>query len=271
MGHKGGAYNPIRGAKVIAYAREVLDQACPLHSASHAEAEAYLIEQGELRVRTADGVTELRDPTQFRGYTGPAKAPDGILLCNNNLHLEIQFDPTSEVGREDSAGVKDIVLEAAVTTIQDCEDSVAAVDAEDKVKVYRNCLGLITGELEETFQKGSVQVTRRLRANRSYQAPDGSRFELPGRSLLLFRNVGHLMRNPAILDKHGCEIYEGLLDAVITGAIGAIDVLGADPLKNSRAGSYILSNQKCTDRRKSDLPARCLRQWKRCWGLSGDE
>ena len=203
-----------------------------------------MIEQGELRVRTADGVTELRDPTQFRGYTGPAKAPDGILLCNNNLHLEIQIDPTSEIGREDSAGVKDIVLEAAVTTIQDCEDSVAAVDAEDKVEVYRNCLGLITGELEETFQKGSVQVTRRLRANRSYQAPDGSRFELPGRSLLLFRNVGHLMRNPAILDKHGCEIYEGLLDAVITGAIGAIDVLGADPLKNSRAGSIYIVKPK---------------------------
>ena len=241
---RGGAYNPIRGGKVIAYAREVLDQACPLHSASHAEAEAYLIEQGELRVRTADGVTALRDPTQFRGYTGPARAPDGILLCNNNLHLEIQIDPASEIGREDSAGVKDIVLEAAVTTIQDFEDSVAAVDAEDKVEVYRNSLGLITGELEETFQKGSVQVTRRLRANRSYQAPDGSRFELPGRSLLLFRNVGHLMRNPAILDKHGCEVYEGLLDAVITGAIGAIDVLGKGPLKNSRAGSVYIVKPK---------------------------
>ena len=145
------------------------------------------------------------------------------------------------------------------------------MDAEDKVEVYRNCLGLITGELEETFQLGSVQVTRRLRANRSYQAPDGSRFELPGRSLLLFRNVGHLMRNPAILDKHGCEVYEGLLDAVITGAIGAIDVLGKGPLKNSRAGSVYIVKPKMHGRRKSDLPAMCLRQWKRCWGLSKDE
>ncbi|MEC8740387.1 MAG: malate synthase G [Pseudomonadota bacterium] len=241
---RGGAYNPIRGAKVIAYARAVLDQACPLHSVSHAESDAYFIEQGELRVRTSDGVTALRDPSQFRGYTGPAEAPHGILLCNNNLHLEIQIDPESEIGREDSAGIKDIVLEAAVTTIQDCEDSVAAVDAEDKVEVYRNCLGLITGELEETFQKGGVQVTRRLSANRSYQAPDGSRFELPGRSLLLFRNVGHLMRNPAILDKNGSEVYEGLLDAVITGAIGAVDILGKGPLQNSRAGSVYIVKPK---------------------------
>ena len=241
---RGGAYNPIRGAKVIAYARAVLDQACPLHSVSHAESDAYFIEQGELRVRTSDGVTALRDPSQFRGYTGPAEAPHGILLRNNNLHLEIQIDPESEIGREDSAGIKDIVLEAAVTTIQDCEDSVAAVDAEDKVEVYRNCLGLITGELEETFQKGGVQVTRRLSANRSYQAPDGSRFELPGRSLLLFRNVGHLMRNPAILDKNGSEVYEGLLDAVITGAIGAVDILGKGPLQNSRAGSVYIVKPK---------------------------
>ena len=224
---RGGAYNPIRGAKVIAYARAVLDQACPLHSVSHAESDAYFIEQGELRVRA-----------------GPAEAPHGILLCNNNLHLEIQIDPESEIGREDSAGIKDIVLEAAVTTIQDCEDSVAAVDAEDKVEVYRNCLGLITGELEETFQKVGVQVTRRLSANRSYQAPDGSRFELPGRSLLLFRNVGHLMRNPAILDKNGSEVYEGLLDAVITGAIGAVDILGKGPLQNSRAGSVYIVKPK---------------------------
>ena len=241
---RGGAYNPIRGAKVIAYARAVLDQACPLHSVSHAESDAYFIEQGGLRVRTSDGVTALRDPSQFRGYTGPAEAPHGILLCNNNLHLEIQIDPESEIGREDSAGIKDIVLEAAVTTIQDCEDSVAAVDAEDKVEVYRNCLGLITGELEETFQKGGVQVTRRLSANRSYQAPDGSRFELPGRSLLLFRNVGHLMRNPAILDENGSEVYEGLLDAVITGAIGAVDILGKGPLQNSRAGSVYIVKPK---------------------------
>ena len=150
---KGGAYNPIRGAKVIAYARAVLDQSCPLHSASHAEADAYFVEEGELRVRTPGGVTALCDPTQFRGYMGPSKAPDGILLCNNNLHLEIQIDPASEIGREDSAGIKDIVLEAAVTTIQDCEDSVAAVDAEDKVEVYRNCLGLIPANWKRLFRR----------------------------------------------------------------------------------------------------------------------
>ena len=241
---RGGAYNPIRGAKVIAYARTLLDQACPLHSVSHAEAEAYFIEQGELRVRASNEVTALRDPTQFRGYKGPTESPDVILLRNNNLHLEIQIDPASEIGCEDPAGIKDIVLEAAVTTIQDCEDSVAAVDGEDKVEVYRNCLGLITGELEETFQKGSVQVTRRLSANRSYQAPDGGSFELSGRSLLLFRNVGHLMCNPAILDKHGSEVYEGLLDALITGAIGAVDVLGEGSLKNSCAGSIYIVKPK---------------------------
>ena len=241
---RGSAYNPIRGTKVIAYARAVLDLACPLNSASHADARAYFVDQAELKVHTSEGVTSLRDQSKFRGYVGSAEKPDRILLCNNNLHLEIQIDPLSEVGREDSAGIKDIVLEAAVTTIQDCEDSVAAVDAEDKVAVYRNWLGLITGELEETFQKDGVQVTRRLNPDRSYQSPDGSSFDLPGRSLLLIRNVGHLMRNPAILDKHGNEIYEGLLDAIITGAIGAVDVLGKSKLKNSRAGSVYIVKPK---------------------------
>ncbi len=241
---RGSVYNPKRGDKVIAYAREVLDQACPLSSASHADASAYFIEQSELKVRISENITTLRDHSQFRGYKGSTEAPERILLCNNKLHLEIQIDSSSKIGRQDSAGIKDVVLEAAVTTIQDCEDSVAAVDAEDKVEVYRNWLGLITGELEETFKKDGVQVTRCLNPDRSYQAPDGSSFELPGRSLLLIRNVGHLMRNPSILDKHGIEIYEGLLDAVITGAIGALDVLGKSTVKNSRSGSIYIVKPK---------------------------
>ena len=241
---RAGAYNPVRGAKVIAFARGVLDQACPLKSASHRDATAYSVVGSELRVATASGVNSLKYPAQFKGFKGSAEKPSAILLQNNRLHLEIQIDPDSEIGGTDAAAVKDVCLEAAITTIQDCEDSVAAVDAEDKVEVYRNWLGLITGELQETFQKNGAQLTRKLNPDRHYLDPQGKEFSLPGRSLLLVRNVGHLMRNPAILDSEGEEIYEGLLDALITGAVGAIDVLGRNTLRNSRAGSVYIVKPK---------------------------
>jgi malate synthase len=241
---RAGAYNPIRGAKVIAFVRDVLDQACPLESASHRDVTRYSVADGELTVTTASGYNSLQYPDQFKGFKGSADKPSAILLQNNRLHLEIQIDPDSEIGGTDAAGVKDVCLEAAITTIQDCEDSVAAVDAEDKVEVYRNWLGLITGELQETFQKNGSQLTRKLNPDRHYLDPQGKEFSLPGRSLLLVRNVGHLMRNPAILDSEGEEIYEGLLDALITGAVGAIDVLERNKLRNSRAGSVYIVKPK---------------------------
>ena len=241
---RAGSYNPVRGARVIAFARDVLDQACPLVAGSHHDAIGYAIVAGQLQVSTASGSKLLQDPGQLKGYQGEPGQPTAVLLENNKLHLEIQIDASSAIGRTDAAGIKDLILEAAVTTIQDCEDSVAAVDAEDKVEVYRNWLGLITGELQETFIKNGAELTRTLNPDRRYLNPAGEEFSLPGRSLLLVRNVGHLMRNPAILDSKGNEVYEGLLDAVITGAVGAIDVLARNTLRNSRAGSVYIVKPK---------------------------
>ncbi|MCG8413745.1 MAG: malate synthase G, partial [Pseudomonadales bacterium] len=239
-----GAYNPKRGEKVIARAREFLDASCPLTQVSHSQVTAYTVRDGRLVCQTKGGETTLADETQFKGYRGEPQNPTAVLLENNRLHIEIQLDRHAEVGATDVAGVNDVVLEAAITTIQDCEDSVAAVDAEDKLEVYRNWLGLITGELEEKLVKGGTEITRRLRNDRDYLAPDGSEFSLPGRSLMLVRNVGHLMRNPAILDADGEEIFEGIMDAVITGAIGALDVLGKTALSNSRTGSVYIVKPK---------------------------
>lgn len=242
---RGAGYNPRRGQKVIEYARRFLDQACPLQDGSHANVVAYRVEDASLRCDLASGdSTQLKDTQQFSGYLGKPQSPDLLLLSNNRLHLEIHIDRDSQVGSTDLAGVKDVFLEAAVTTIQDCEDSVAAVDAEDKVEVYRNWLGLITGELEESFQKAGSQMTRRLNPDREYLSAEGQNFTLPGRSLMLVRNVGHLMRNPAIRDANGEEVFEGLMDAVLTGAIGAIDVKGLNRLRNSRSGSVYIVKPK---------------------------
>lgn len=237
-------YNPIRGEKVIAIAKDFLDRACPLIDASHSQAWGYRVLNGQLMVEMDQGVTTLADLDQLRGYRGNADAPDSLLLANHGLHIEILLDRNSEIGGADPAGITDVILEAALTTIQDCEDSVAAVDAEDKVEVYRNWLGLMCGDLSESFAKQGSQVTRSLNPDRHFQGLTGETFTLPGRSLLLIRNVGHLMRNSSILDKRGDEIYEGLLDAIVTSAIGSIDVRKNNVLNNSRTGSIYIVKPK---------------------------
>ncbi|MEX1032588.1 MAG: malate synthase G [Cellvibrionaceae bacterium] len=242
---RAGGYNPVRGDKVIAYARDFLDQAVALNDGSHHKASRYSIDQGQLQVTLVDGgKCGLANPKQFIGYRGNAENPESVLLKNNGLHIEIQIDPESPIGQTDKAGVKDVVLEAAVTTIQDCEDSVAAVDAEDKVEIYKNWLGLINGDLAETFDKGGKTMTRRLMEDREFTAPDGGSLTLHGRSLLFVRNVGHLMRNEAILDKNGDDVYEGIMDAVITSTIAVLDVRKTNKLANSRQGSIYIVKPK---------------------------
>ncbi|MEX0730016.1 MAG: malate synthase G [Aquisalimonadaceae bacterium] len=242
---KGTRYNPKRGANVVAYAASVLDGAAPLASGSHADANDYAIENGALRVTLAGGErTGLKDPAQFVGYTGSSDGPGGILLRNNNLHLEIQIDATNPIGRDHAAGVKDVLVESAITTIQDCEDSVAAVDAADKTLVYRNWLGLMRGDLTEQVRKGDKIITRRLSPDREYTAPDGSRVSLPGRAMILVRNVGHLMTTDAVLDADGNEIPEGMLDAMMTSLIAMHDLKATGSLRNSRAGSVYIVKPK---------------------------
>jgi malate synthase len=237
-------YNPVRGNRVIAYARQFLDRACPLIGGSHADATKYAITNGQLLVGIDGSVTTLEDELQLQGFTGSADTPASVLLKNHGLHIEIQIDPDSSIGKTDKAGVKDVMLEAALTTIQDCEDSVATVDAEDKVQIYRNWLGLIAGDLAETFTKGGKPLTRTLNPDRLFNKPTGEAFTVRGRSLLLVRNVGHLMRNSAIIDSNGDEIFEGILDAIITSAVGTLDVNNQNRLDNSRAGSIYIVKPK---------------------------
>ena len=242
---KAGAYNPVRGDKVIAFAKNFLDEHFPLSHGSYNEVSSFSLVDNSLSMATDSGeLISLQDATQFQGYQGTAKNPSGILLKNNNLHAEIQIDPSHSVGATDKAGIKDVLLESAVTTIQDCEDSVAAVDGEDKVEVYRNWLGLMRGDLKETFFKGGTEITRSLNPDREYLSPNGGQLSLPGRSLMLVRNVGHLMTNPAILDQNGIEIPEGILDAMFTICIAMHDIDGAGPIKNSRAGSIYIVKPK---------------------------
>ncbi|GHD09861.1 malate synthase G [Halioglobus japonicus] len=243
---RAGGYNPVRGERVIAYARAFLNKHCPLTAGDHTQATAYTISGGELQVALEDGSTvSLADSDQLRGYTGDAAQPDTILLCHNGLHIEIQIDPNSPIGATDKAGVKDLALESALTTIQDCEDSVAAVDADDKAVVYTNWLGLMRGDLADSFQKGGQAMTRTLNPDRSYTALDGSTLTLPGRSLLFVRNVGHLMTNDAILDASGNEIPEGIMDGMFTALIAMHDLnKGADQPRNSREGSVYIVKPK---------------------------
>ena len=239
---KGQGYNQVRGDKVIAFARDLLDQSTPLASGSHRDANAYRIQDGQLQVSLADGsVSALADPSQFVGFQGDVQQPVAVLLKHHGLHIEIQIDPTSPIGRTDAAGVKDLLLEAALSTIIDCEDSVAAVDASDKVAIYRNWLGLMRGDLTEDLEKGGKRITRRLNPDRLYHAPAGGELSLHGRSLLLIRNVGHLMTNPAILDGEGREIPEGILDGVVTSLIGLYDL---ERRGNSRTGSLYIVKPK---------------------------
>ena len=242
---RAGAYNPIRGDKVIAFAKSFLDKHFPLKNASFNQVTSLIIEDGSLIARLENGSnTALMNADQFQGFQGTLQEPSGILLRNNNLHAEIQVDPTHSIGASDLAGIKDVLLESAITTIQDCEDSVAAVDGEDKVQVYRNWLGLMKGDLKETFMKAGLEMTRHLNPDRVYQGADGSSFALPGRSLMLVRNVGHLMTNPAILDSDGQEIPEGILDAMFTICIAMHDLNGNSSVQNSKAGSIYIVKPK---------------------------
>ena len=242
---KAGAYNPIRGDKVIAFSKNFLDEHFALNNASFSDVSSFCVKEGHLEVGLNNGASvSLKNSDQFQGYQGAVDQPSGVLLKNNNLHAEIQIDPSHSVGATDPAGIKDVLLESAITTIQDCEDSVAAVDGEDKVTVYRNWLGLMKGDLKETFIKGGSEMTRSLNPDRSYIAPDGSNFQLSGRSLMLVRNVGHLMTNPAILDKDGNEVPEGILDAMFTICIAMHDLNGDSGIKNSQAGSIYIVKPK---------------------------
>ena len=243
---RGGAYNPVRGAHVIAFARDFLNQHCPLAAGDHSAATAYRVIDGQLQVTLSDGGSSgLQAPDQLRGYSGAADSPASVLLRHNGLHIEIQIDPASPIGAGDAAGIKDVVLEAALTTIQDCEDSVAAVDAEDKALVYRNWLGLMRGDLADTFAKGGKTVSRTLNNDRRFTAADGSELVLPGRSLMFVRNVGHLMTNNAVLDKAGEEIPEGIMDGLFTALIALHDLRkDAGAARNSRRGSVYIVKPK---------------------------
>ena len=236
------SFNPVRGAAVIAYARKFLDEAAPLANGSHADATRYSVQNGKLVVALKNGTSELAAPAQFIGYQGGASEPSAVLLKHNGLHLEIQIDANDSIGKTDAAHVKDVVVEAAVSTIIDCEDSVAAVDASDKVQLYRNWLGLMNGDLTEEVTKNGKTFTRRLNADREYVGADGKTpVKLHGRSLLFIRNVGHLMTNPAVLTKDGAEIPEGILDAVITTLCALHDRKNK---LNSRTGSIYIVKPK---------------------------
>ena len=242
---KAGAYNPKRGAKVIEFSKKFLDENIPLSKGSYKDITAFQILDGKLQITLSDQTqTTIEDDSKFIGYVGTTENPTGILLKNNLLHLEIQIDRNDSIGSDDPAGIKDVLVESAVTTIQDCEDSVAAVDGTDKAEVYGNWLGLMKGDLSETFSKNGQSLTRTLNKDREYSDVSSNTFSLPGRSTMLVRNVGHLMTNPGILDANNEEVFEGIMDAMFTIAIGKHDVLSSGDLSNSRAKSIYIVKPK---------------------------
>jgi len=239
---RAGGYNPARGEKVIAFARKFLDDSIPLAQGSHADATAYTVDGDTLQVTLENGSkTALADAKAFLGYRGDKAAPQALVFLHNGLHFEVQIDKNNPIGAQDKAGVKDVVLESAITTIMDCEDSIAAVDAQDKVLAYRNWLGLMQGTLTEEVSKGGKTFTRKLNPDREFTGTDGKTHSLHGRSLLFVRNVGHLMTNPAVLDEKGNEVPEGILDAVFTSLIAIHDLQRKG---NSRAGSIYIVKPK---------------------------
>ena len=242
---KAGAYNPKRGAKVIEFSKKFLDENLPLSNGSYKDITAFQIKEGKLQITLSDQTqTTIEDDSKFIGYVGSEENPTGILLKNNLLHLEIQIDRNDSIGSDDPAGIKDVLVESAITTIQDCEDSVAAVDGTDKAEVYGNWLGLMKGDLSETFEKNGESLTRTLNKDREYLDSSGKSFSLPGRSTMLVRNVGHLMTNPGILDGDNQEVFEGIMDAMFTITIAKHDLLSSGEFSNSRAKSIYIVKPK---------------------------
>jgi malate synthase len=242
---RGGAYNSNRGDKVIDFSKSFLDENLPLSNGSYKDITAFQVTDGNLQVTLADQTqATLQDESKFIGFVGSPENPTGILLKNNLLHLEIQIDRDHPIGSTDAAGIKDVLVESAITTIQDCEDSVAAVDGDDKAEIYGNWLGLMKGDLSETFQKNGKDLTRTLNKDRDYSDLSGGSFTLPGRSTMLIRNVGHLMTNPGILDGNGNEVFEGIMDAMFTIAIAKHDILSTGDLSNSRTKSIYIVKPK---------------------------
>jgi len=238
-------YNPIRGDKVVSFAKTFLNNTFPLVDSDFTKVVSFQIKNGELEITLNDATkTSLQDKSKFVGYIGNPTSPQSILMINNDLHIEILLDRNSNIGKNDSAGIKDILIESAITTIQDCEDSVAAVDADDKILVYQNWLGLMKGTLEATFVKNKKKITRKLNSDHIYINPDGSNFSIPGRSLMLNRNVGHLMTNPAILDENGNEVFEGILDAMFTITIAMHDLMDKSKFRNSLTKSIYIVKPK---------------------------
>jgi len=276
---KAGAYNPIRGAKVVAYARNFLDQAAPLAKGSHRDSVAYTVDGNKLAIQLKDGSsTGLADEKQFVGYQGNADAPSSILLRNNGIHIDIEIDKSKTIGATDPAGVNDVVLEAALSTILDLEDSIAAVDADDKVLAYENWLGILKGTLVEEVNKGGKTFTRTLNPDRQYKAGIGAVaakdgvVTLHGRSLLFLRNVGHLMTNPAILTEGDKEIYEGILDAVVTVLIALYDINrpATQQIGNTRKGSVYIVKPKMHSPEEVAFAAELFARVEQLLGLPAD-
>ena len=241
------AYNPKRGAAVVAYAKNFLDEHFTLVSGSYTDVTGFTVVEGKLVLTQDEGSTTLQEPNKFVGYVGEASSPSGILLKNHNLHVEIQIDANHPIGKDDPAFIKDVLLESAISVIQDCEDSVAAVDADGKVAVYRNWLGLMNGDLQDTFKKDGKMQTRKQNPDREYTTPEGGKLILPGRALLQIRNVGHLMQNPSILVDLGNgqeEVFEGIMDALMTPLMALNDIKGKTELSNSRTGSMYIVKPK---------------------------
>jgi malate synthase len=241
---KGSSYNTVRGSEVVARGRALLDQHVPLSEGSHADATSYAVDDEGLAVTCKGHVVRLADPTQLVGYNGPRESPEAVVLVHHGLHIEILIDPSDRIGADDTAGVKDIVLEAAMTSIMDLEDSVAAVDAEDKVHGYRNWLGLMKGTLAEEVTKGGKTFTRRMNPDRTYTSPSGETVTLPGRALMFVRQVGHLMTTDAVMDRDGNQVPEGILDALVATVGSTHDIRGDSELRNSRTGAIYVVKPK---------------------------